>query len=180
MAPSWAQALVSSTITRSRSRRSDFFTATGCLALFSSDSIRPAGSIHARSGGVACALTTRTSLPRNSKMPSMPSSLPSESQSGRTWLVRTTRLDCRKTSSNVAQSNRIEAPCVIYFFALVCVWPSGFSNPTSQFVAWLFCSRFQIFHTASPETSHGSCTIWEARRTSLASCNVSSSVDANF
>ena len=37
----------------------------------------------------------------------MPNSLPSASQSGRTWLVSTTRSLCRSSSSRLAQSSRI-------------------------------------------------------------------------
>ena len=71
--------------------------------------------------------------------------------------------------------------CDLFLFVGVrmAIWLLKSHEPVRG-VAALLCSRFQIFHTAWPEASHGSCTIWEARRTSLASCNVSSSVDANF
>ena len=104
IAPSCAQALVSSTISRSRSARSAGFT---CSA---SDSILLWGSSHLRPGGVACALTIRTCLPSASRIPAMPSSLPRASQSGRMWLVSTTRWDCRRISRRLAQSSRMWFP----------------------------------------------------------------------
>ena len=103
IAPSCAQALVSTMRNRSRSARSAFFTPVW------SDSMRRSGSIQASVGGVAWALTMRTSLPIASRIPSIPSSLPSASQSGRTWLVSTTFWQFRNTSTRAAQSRRVEA-----------------------------------------------------------------------